>query len=169
LFASILLRLLKIVVCFYCCKNNLHIWFVLLCSVFKGLRCYLAATFISYQIFNLMSTLFFKSFKVFFCSALSFLSATTSLVYQVVCYLSTTFFPIFQVFFKPEVLFYCRHPALVTLALRHVIIYQDSWLRSIKICIFFELFFVTDCSLLSIHYCSVLEELQAIFDLILNF
>jgi len=56
----------KIVFCFYRCKNNLHIWFVLLRSVFKGLLRRRAATFKVYHIFDLVSITFQKSFELLF-------------------------------------------------------------------------------------------------------
>ena len=101
---------------------------------------------------------FLKKFQSFFLLDVIECFATTSLVYQVVCYLSTTFFLIFQVFLKLEMLFYFCHSACFISALRQDIIYQVSERWSTKICIFFELFFVTDCFITFVVHCSFLTR-----------
>ena len=83
--------LVKFVVCFYVCKNILHIWFVLLCSVFKGLLVCLTATFTSYQILNVSSSIFLRKLKFLFLNLFSLLQETTFISYQILNISSSTF------------------------------------------------------------------------------
>ena len=129
-----------------------------------------------YQVVCYLSTTFFLIFQVFSNLKCYLISrfvvvsfATTSLVYQVNHYLSTTIFLISKVFFKLGMLYYLCRLACFIRALRQDIIYQVSGFRSTKICTFFKLFFVTDCFITFVLYCSLLTEKRVIFDLFLNF
>lgn len=168
MFASILLRLLKIVVCFYHVKTTYTFglsYFVQFSKVYVVTSQQL--------LYHIKSQIrcqhFFKKVSKFFLREAVDCFATTSLVYQVVCYLSTTFFLINQVFLKPDLLFYCCRLALVTRALRQDIIYQFSMHWSTKIRTFFDFFFITDCFYPASLYCSFLTQINRFLCIEFNF
>lgn len=135
-----------------------------------------ATTSLVYQVVRYLSTTFFLIFQVFLSlkcyfifALLSLFLMTTSLFYQVSHCLSTTISLIVKVFFKPGLLCYIYRLACFISALRQDIIYQDYRLRSTKICTFFKVFFVPDCFITFVLYCSLLSKKPALFPLFLNF